>query len=72
MLWTPPNLPQLIMHFIRSVVAGYSIKMSTALSQAAITGGALGAVAYTLTRTHPHDPHRTPTGPLLTLTWPSC
>lgn len=31
---------------------------ATALSQAVITGGALGSVAYSITRQHPRDPGR--------------
>lgn len=38
---------------------GFSIKLSTALSQAVITCGALGSVAYSLGRRHPTAPNHT-------------
>ncbi|KAL4443802.1 hypothetical protein ABPG75_011539 [Micractinium tetrahymenae] len=39
-----------------NVLLLFPIKLATALSQAAIAGGALGSVAYCLGRRHPHDP----------------
>ncbi len=41
-----------------SVVTGFSVKMSTALSQAVIAGGAVGSTAYALSRRHPLDRKR--------------
>ena len=46
------------MFICRSVVTGFSVKMSTALSQAVIAGGALGSTAYALSRRHPLDRKR--------------
>ncbi len=40
------------------MVTGFSVKMSTALSQAVIAGGALGSTAYALWRRHPLDRKR--------------
>ena len=40
------------------MVTGFSVKMSTALSQAVITGGAVGSAAYALSRRHPLHPRR--------------
>lgn len=42
----------------RSLLLDFSIKMSTALSQAVIAAGAVGSVAYAATRGHPRDKHR--------------
>jgi uncharacterized membrane protein YfcA len=36
----------------------FSIKMSTALSQAVIASGAMGSVAFCVTRPHPRDRRR--------------